>query len=151
MQLKDVMTRHVATARPDNTIAEAAEKMRSLDIGPLPVTEGAKVVGVLTDRDITTRAVAEGRDPRSTRVGDIMTRDVFFCFEDQDVKEAATLMSDLQVRRLLILDRESNLAGIVSLGDLALEAGDDKMTAKVLNRVSQPAHGTLPERARDHR
>src|SRR5262245_41823587 len=145
------MTRNVATARPDTTVAEAAEKMRAFDVGPLPVCDGASVVGLVTDRDITTRAVAAGKDPSATRVADIMTRDVFFCFEDQDVKEAATLMSDLQVRRLLVLDRESNLAGIVSLGDLALESGDERMTAKVLNRASQPAHGTLPERARDHR
>jgi CBS domain-containing protein len=149
MQLRDVMTRHVTTARPDTTVAEAAEKMRALDVGPLPVCEGARVIGMVTDRDITTRAVAAGRDPRVTSVADIMTRDVFFCFEDQDVKEAATLMSDLQVRRLLVLDRDSNLAGIVSLGDLAVESGDDKMTAKILNRVSQPAAGATLDRGRE--
>jgi CBS domain-containing protein len=141
MQLKDVMTRTVTTARPDWTLKEAAVQMRDCDIGPLPVCDGARVVGMVTDRDITIRATAEGRDPAGTRVEDIMTRDVYFCYEDQDVKEAAKLMSDLQVRRLIVLDRSAQLTGIVSLGDLALGAGDDKMSGKILHEVSEPPRG----------
>ena len=143
MQLKDVMTRRVEIARPDNTLEEAALKMRNLDVGPLPVCLGSVVVGILTDRDITVRAIAEGRDPRSTPVAEVMTKDVFYCYEDQDVREAAKLMSDLQVRRLIVLDRDSNLVGIVSLGDLVTDTGDEKLAGRVLNRVSQPSATVL--------
>ena len=138
MQLKDVMTRMVEITRPDAMLRDAASKMRLLDIGPLPVCEGARVVGILTDRDITIRATAEGLDPRTTAVADVMTKDVYFCYEDQDVEEAAKLMSDLQVRRLLVFDRDSNLAGIVSLGDIVTDTGDEKMAGRILHKVSEP-------------
>lgn len=142
MQVRDVMTRMIAVARPETTLKEAAEKMRALDIGALPVCEGAKVEGVVTDRDIVIRAVAEGRDPSTVPVRDVMTREAFFVYDDQEVKDAGKLMSDLQVRRLIVLDRDGGIAGILSLGDLAIDTGDDKMAGKVLNKVSQPTHDT---------
>ena len=92
MQVKDVMTRGAEVVRPDATLQEAASKMKSLDIGPLPVCDGDKIIGMLTDRDITVRATAKGLDPKQTRVREVMSKELITCLEDQDVKEAAELM-----------------------------------------------------------
>jgi CBS domain-containing protein len=94
---------------------------------------------MLTDRDIAVRAVAEGRDPKTARVRDAMTPEVVYCFEDQDIQEAARLMKDKQIRRLVVLDRDKRLAGILSLGDLAVDTGDEKLAGETLERVSEPA------------
>lgn len=142
MQLKDVMTRGVEVVPPDTTLKEAAEKMRKLDVGPLPVCDGERLLGMLTDRDITVRAVAEGRNPTATKVREVMTPDIIYCFEDQDVREAARLMEKHQIRRLPILSRDKRLVGIVSLGDLAVGTGDQKLAGKVLEQVSEPAEPT---------
>jgi len=107
-------------------------------VGPLPICDNDRLVGMLTDRDITVRAVAEGKDPRATRVRDVMTEGVCYCFEDDDVADAARLMKENQIRRLLVLDRNKRLAGIVSLGDLAVETGDEHLAGQTLERVSQP-------------
>src|SRR6266540_3362426 len=100
MQVKDVMTRGVECVGPDATLREAARKMRDLDVGPLPVCENDRLVGILTDRDITVRAVAEGHDPADSRVRDIMTHGIDYCFDDDDVTEAAWHMETKQIRRL---------------------------------------------------
>src|ERR671937_1268828 len=101
MQVKEVMTHGVECIRPEATLQEAATKMKELDVGPLPVCgDDDRLVGMLTDRDITIRAVAEGQDPKTARVQDVMTPDITYCFEDQDVKEAARLMEEKQIRRL---------------------------------------------------
>lgn len=139
MQLKDVMTRDIEVVHPDAMLVEAAEKMKALDIGPLPVSDGDRIVGMLTDRDITVRAIAEGRDPKTTKVREAMTPHIVYCFEDQDVKEAAKLMQEKQIRRLVVLSREKRLVGIVALGDLAVDPGDEKLSGKVLKEVSEPA------------
>jgi CBS domain-containing protein len=118
---------------------EAAQKMAALDVGPLPVCTGDKLVGMLTDRDITVRATAEGRDPKTTRVSEVMTPDVLYAFEDQDISEAARLMADHQIRRLVVLNRDKHLVGIVSLGDLAVQTGDVLQAGETLERVSEPA------------
>jgi len=139
MWIRDIMTRDVECAWPDDTLQEAALKMKALDVGPLPVCDSDRVVGMLTDRDITIRAVAEGRDPKSTRVRDVMTPNVVSCSEDDPVEEAARLMQERQIRRLLVLDRNQRLVGIVSLGDLAAETGDPHRMGEVLQDVSEPA------------
>jgi CBS domain-containing protein len=139
MWIRDIMTRNVECVWPDDTLQEAALRMKELDVGPMPVCDYDRVVGMLTDRDITVRAVAEGRDPRSTRVRDVMTRNVVSCSEDDAVEEAARLMQERQIRRLLVLDRDKRLIGIVSLGDLASEAEDPYRMAEVLQDVSVPA------------
>src|SRR5450432_825682 len=126
MKIKDVMTRGVEVVRPDATLQEAAAKMKSLDVGPVPVCENDRVLGIITDRDIVVRAVAEGRDARTTRVEDVMTREVFSCGEEDDVKDAAKTMKQRQIRRLVVLTADKRLAGIVSLGDIAVDTGDDK-------------------------
>ena len=120
VRVHEVMMRNVEVLHPDNTLEEAAEKMKRFDIGPLPVCEGDKLVGMITDRDIIVRSVAQGEDPTTDRVRDVMTPEVIFCcFEDQDVAEAARLMQEKQVHQLPVLSRDKRLVGIVSLGDLA--------------------------------
>jgi CBS domain-containing protein len=143
MQLKDVMTRDVEVIHPDAPIEEAAAKMKALDVGPVPVCDGDRLLGILTDRDITVRATAAGRDPKATKVREVMTPEVVYCFEDQDVREAARLMQEKQIRRLVVLNRDKRLVGIVALGDLAVETGDERLAGEVVERVSEPAR---PER-----
>ena len=140
MQVKDVMTRGVECVRPDDNIAAAAQKMKDLDVGALPVCgEGDRLKGMITDRDITVRATAGCCDPGGTRVSDAMTPNVIYVFEDQDVTEAARLMKENQVRRLVVLNRDKRLVGIVSLGDLAVETGNEKLAGNTLEAVSEPA------------
>jgi len=138
MQVKDVMTRGAQCIAPDATLQEAARQMKGLDVGPLPVCENDRLVGMLTDRDITVRAVADGKDPCKTHVRDAMTEGIAYCFEDDDVADAARLMKEKQIRRLVVLNRDKRLAGIVSLGDLAVETGDEHLAGKTLEHVSQP-------------
>jgi len=139
MQLKDVMTRQVEVIHPEASLWEAAQKMATLDVGPLPVCAGDQLVGMLTDRDITVRATAAGRDPKTTRVHEVMTPDVLYAFEDQDISEATWLMTEHQVRRLVVLNRDKQLVGIVSLGDLAVQTGDAWQTGQALEGISEPA------------
>jgi CBS domain-containing protein len=139
MQVKEVMTRGAECVRPDDTLQQAARKMRDLDVGPLPVCDNDRLAGMLTDRDITVRAVAEGRDPKSAKVRDAMSEGVCYCFEDDDVSDAARLMKEKQVRRLVVLNSDKRLVGIVSLGDLAVETGDQKLAGQTLERVSRPS------------
>jgi CBS domain-containing protein len=139
MQLKDVMTGQVEVVHPEASLWEAAQKMAALDVGPLPVCTGDQLVGMLTDRDITVRATAEGRDPKTTRVHEVMTPDVLYAFEDQDISEATWLMTEYQIRRLVVLNRDKQLVGIVSLGDLAVQTGDTWQAGQTLERISEPA------------
>jgi len=140
MKVKGVMTRGVECVRPDDTLQEAARKMKTLDVGPLPVCgDNDRIVGMVTDRDIVIRAVAEGRDPRTSKVQDAMTEGVCYCFEEDDVQEAARIMREEQIRRLVVLNSDKRPAGIVSLGDLTTETGGDQQVAgKTLEGVSQP-------------
>src|SRR3954470_1091609 len=109
MKVKDVMTKSVEFVLPDSGVQEAAAKMQALNVGPMPVCEGTKVVGMLTDRDIVVRLVAEGRDARRTKVRDVMTRDVVCCKDDADVKDVARLMKEHQIRRVIVLDGQQKL------------------------------------------
>jgi CBS domain-containing protein len=138
MQLKDVMTPGGEVIAPDASIYEAAQKMSHLDIGPLPVCEDNRLIGMLTDRDITVRAVAAGRDPVTTLVRDVMTPDIVYGFDDQDIADAARLMEQYQIRRLPVLNRNKQLVGMVALGDLAVHPGALPMAAEVLEQVSEP-------------
>ena len=147
MKIKEVMTRAVETVRPDQSIQEAAAKMKSLDVGPIPVTDGDRLVGMLTDRDIVLRAVADGRDPRTTKVRDAMTSDVVCCKEDDDVKDAAKKMKDRQIRRIVVVDAGQKVCGIVSLGDIAVDTHNDRMSGDVLEEVSRPSHQATTTRS----
>ena len=105
MLVKEIMTHNAEVISPGDTLEQAARKMDELNIGPLPVCEGNRVVGILTDRDITVRATAAGCDPKAVLVYEAMSHDVIFCHEDEDVQEAARLMKEKQVRRLLVMNR----------------------------------------------
>jgi CBS domain-containing protein len=128
MNVRDVMSRDVKLASPGDTLQKAAQMMESIDAGGLPVGENDRLVGILTDRDITLRAVAKGKSPSECKVRDVMSQDIKYIYEDESVDDAARNMRDLQVRRLPVLNREKRLVGIVALGDLALNkprpAGD---------------------------
>ena len=139
MQLREVMTPNVEVIGSNIRLKDAAAKMKELDVGLMPVCDGEKLRGLLTDRDITVRATAEGRDPSKTKVSEIMSADIVFCFEDQEIEEAISLMEVKQIRRVPILDRDKHLVGIVSLGDIAVRAGDQKLTGETLREVSEPA------------
>jgi CBS domain-containing protein len=127
MRVKEAMTAGARMISPEDTIQEAAQKMRDFDIGLLPVCEGERLVGMITDRDIAVRSSATGDDPWTGHVRDVMTPRVYYCFEDQDVAEAARVMREKRVRRLVVLDHDRHMSGMVSLGDLATRA--DKQTA----------------------
>lgn len=142
MRVSEIMTSGFDTIDSTTSLTEAAKKMKSLDVGFLPVREGRDLVGVLTDRDIVVRALAMEFDPDSTRVGDIATHNVIFCYEDISVEEAARLMEEHQIRRLIACDYDGNPVGIVSLGDLAVRTGQDRLSGETLERISEPALST---------
>jgi CBS domain-containing protein len=143
MVLDQIMTRDLETVLPDDNLEWAARRMRDRDVGSLPVWDGRRLVGIITDRDITVRATAQGGAPWEMRVRTIMTPDPVCCYEDQDVRSAARLMEEHQVRRLPVLRRDGGLAGIVALADLSLRTEDANLPAAVLRQVSLAAE---PER-----
>jgi CBS domain-containing protein len=140
MQVKDVMTRAVQMIPPHGSLQEAAELMKALDVGSLLVGEGDRLAGIITDRDIAVRAVAEGQDCWEGKVRDAMSMDIACCGVDDDVEVARQLMQEHQIRRLPVLDHNGHLVGIVSLGDLAVHAGDACASGETLQAVSQPSH-----------
>ena len=139
MKVSEVTTRNAECTRPEATLQEAAERMKALDVGSLPVCDNDQLVGVLTDRDITVRCVAEGHDPRTDHVRDAMTPQVHYCFEDNDVTDAAEIMRQRQVRRLPVLNHDKRMVGIVALGDLAVEDGNEQLAGHALEGISEPA------------
>jgi CBS domain-containing protein len=145
MKLSEIMTREVEIIQPDDTLRLAAQKMRDRDIGFLPVCDGDSLMGVLSDRDITIRAFADGMDINVMLGRDLMTTPAIYCFDDQDVKDAAKLMGENQIRRLVILGRESErVVGVISLGDLARKGITD-ISGQVLQRVSEPENQETPK------
>jgi CBS domain-containing protein len=136
MQLKEFINYRVEVVHPHDTLQHAAEKMKDLDVGSMPVCEGQRLVGILTDRDITIRATAKGQDPTKTEVRDIMTPDVLYCFENQEVEEAARIMQENQVRRLFVLNKDEELVGITSLGELATVTGNRVLAGETLEKIS---------------
>jgi CBS domain-containing protein len=144
MKVRDIMTPNVEMILPDVSLKEAAARMRDLDVGALPVADGTDIVGILTDRDICVRGVAQGLDPATGKVRDCMTRDVISCYDDQDISEAAKLMEDKQVRRLLVYTRKEQPCGILSLGDLAVHSKNEHLVWEALERVSEPSHAPGP-------
>ena len=143
MLLRDMMTARIEDISADATLMQAAETMKLRDIGAIPVRENDRLVGMITDRDIVVRAVAEGRDLKKTRVREAMSRDISFCYEDDSVESAAKLMEVKQIRRLLVFDRSERAIGIVSLGDLAVRNHDNQLSGQVLQRVSKPSQATV--------
>src|SRR4051794_35648006 len=136
MKVSEVMTRDVQTIRPDEPVQQAASFMLSADAGSIPVTDGDRLIGMITDRDIAVRGIAKGYGP-DTPVRELMTDEVICAREDDDVDDVATKMSEAQVRRLPVIDRDERLCGIVSLGDLSRDADEDT-AAEALQGVSEP-------------
>jgi CBS domain-containing protein len=135
--VSEAMTRDVRVANPDHTIQAAAKIMAEIDSGVLPVAENDQLVGMITDRDIAVRAVAKGKGP-DTRVREVMSPDVKYCFEDEPVSHVAQNMGDIQLRRLPVVNREKRLVGILSLGDLA-QAQGSRPAGQALAGISQPS------------
>ena len=137
-QLKDLMSRDVKVVGPDVTIADAARMMRDGDFGMLPVSDNDRMIGTISDRDIAIRAVAEGKGA-DTKVRDVMSEGIAWAYEDDSVEKAAKLMSERQVRRLPVVDRDKRLIGIVALGDFAVERSQIQPAAQALSEISKPS------------
>lgn len=137
MQVREAMTTDVQLIDPEQTLREAARLMADRDIGALPIRDGDRLVGLVTDRDITIRAVAEGKSP-DTPVRDVMSKDVKYCFEDEELAHIAQNMGDIQMKRLVVLDRNKQLVGIVSLADIANTEGAEEAGEAVCG-ISEPS------------
>lgn len=137
-KLKDLMSRDVKVINPEMSIREAATHMLEGDFGMLPVGENDRMIGTITDRDIAIRAVAVGKDS-STKVRDVMTEGIAWVFEDESVEDATKMMSDRQVRRLPVVDRNKRLVGIIALGDFAVESSEIRPAAAALSEISKPS------------
>jgi CBS domain-containing protein len=142
MQAREVMTRDVVTIRPDATIREAARTMDDLNVGALPVCDGRRLVGIITDRDITVRATADGMLPAQTPVQAVMTEEVCWCFDDDSVEEIERAMARRQIRRMPVVDGDKRLVGVVALGDLATDrAAGTERTLRSISEPSEPRRG----------
>jgi CBS domain-containing protein len=139
MQVHEAMTREVIWISPDVTLAEAARTMKAFDVGALPVCAGARLVGIITDRDLAIRATAEGRDPVQTLVSDVMTMEAVCCFEAEPLVTAAHLMRRWQIRRIVVVDHLGALAGILTLTDLALNSREPGLAPLVLSSILRPS------------
>ncbi len=139
MNVKEIMTCNAETIDSQATLVEAAERMKQLEVGALPVWESGELAGMITDRDITVRGVAQGKDPTTTRVNEVMTPEVFYCFADDDIHEAAELMEEKCIHRLLVLDESNEPAGFVSLADFAVKSRDERLAWEILEKISEPA------------
>ena len=137
MKVREIMTTNVECVSPDAGLLELANKMKTLDVGFIPICESDRVVGTVTDRDIVIRGLAGGKSINTCKAQDIMTKDVFWCFEDEDVKEVASKMREKEVRRMLILNPEKRLVGVVSIGDISKV--EEKESGKTLKDITEAA------------
>jgi CBS domain-containing protein len=139
MKISEIMTTSFEMIDSTNSLREAAQRMKSLNVGFLPVKEGTMLLGVLTDRDIVVRALAQGRNPDTTQVKDIISSEIVYCYEDDSIEDAARLMEEHQVRRLIVTDHDRTPVGIVSLGDIAVTTGEERLSGEALEQISEPA------------
>ena len=137
-RIADIMTRSVAVAQRDETLQAAAQRMRDMDVGALPVVDGKALAGMVTDRDITVRGVAEGMIPQESLVSDVMTEDVRWCRDTDSVADVLARWASAQVRRLAVLDANNEIVGIVALGDIATRQSAN--TDETLREISTPGH-----------
>jgi CBS domain-containing protein len=136
MRVSEIMTRDIETVTPNTTLMAAARLMRRRNIGFLPVIDGTTVIGVLTDRDIVTRGIGEGRDPRFVTAREVMTRVPIWCYEDDVLTEAAVLLEESHIRRLLVLSHDRTLVGLLSLDDLARRMSSDRLLGNVVRQIT---------------
>jgi CBS domain-containing protein len=137
MKIREIMTTNVECVSPDAGVYELANKMKTLDVGFVPICESDRLVGTVTDRDIVVRGIAGGRDITTLNARDIMTHDAFYCFEEDNVKDVAARMREKEVRRMLILNSDKRLVGVVSLGDIAKV--EEKESGKTLKGITDAA------------
>lgn len=141
MLVHEIMSANAECLEPTSNLRQAAQQMQRLDVGFLPICgEDNRLQGMLTDRDIVIRAVAAGRDLEQTSAAEIMSPEIHYCFDDQSVEQAANLMEGEQIRRLVVLNRDKNLVGILSLGDIAARGHNDQLSGEALEKVCEPAH-----------
>lgn len=136
MKIRECMTKDVQMLRPENTVQDAARLMADCDVGSVPITDGDRLIGMVTDRDIVVRAVCEGKGP-STSLREVMSPEIMYCFEDDDAKAVAQNMSDIKVRRLPVMSRDKRLVGIIAIGDLASEK-NARLVGQALCGISKP-------------
>jgi CBS domain-containing protein len=137
-QVSQAMTRGVRSLTPGETVMKAAQAMQELDVGVIPVCDGDRLVGMVTDRDIVLRGVAQGRAADKTPLSDVMTREACWCYEDQSVEEAVEQMREAQIRRMPVVDHDKHLVGMLSLGDVATKA-DAGEGGEALQDISEPS------------
>jgi len=137
-KLKEIMTPFVESILPEATVQDAAMKMKDLNVGAIPVCDEGALLGMVTDRDLVVRVLAEGRDHKEVTVNEAMSPDIVYCFEDDDTDKASKIMADRQIRRLPILSGEEKLVGIISLADLATRGSERQSSCEVLEQVSSP-------------
>ncbi|WP_425411044.1 CBS domain-containing protein [Hyphococcus sp.] len=139
MKISEVMSKDCKYCGPDDAVTQAAQLMASEDFGAVPIAKNDHLVGMLTDRDIVIRGVAKGRDVTRVKAGELMSDNMYYCYDDEDTKAVADNMGELQVRRLPVVNRDKRLVGIVSLGDLSTEA-KQRHAGEALREISEPAH-----------
>ena len=139
MQVKDIMTHNAETIESSANLMEAGRKMKILEVGALPVCEGDNLVGMVTGRDMIIRAVAEGKNPCSVHISEIMTPEIFHCYENDDIHEAAEMMENKSIHRLLVLSSDNRPTGFVSLADFAVKSRDERLAWEILEKISEPA------------
>jgi CBS domain-containing protein len=138
IKIREIMTRDVVTIGSKSSVADAAAVMRDRDVGMLPVCDGGKILGIITDRDITVRVVAGGHDPKKVKVLQMMTPEVVYSYDHEDVLDAIEGMEERQIRRNVVLNRRKKLVGVISLGDVAVDIGNQALAGEALQMVSAP-------------
>ncbi|MES2205929.1 MAG: CBS domain-containing protein [Pseudomonadota bacterium] len=141
--ISEIMSTDVKVLKPDNSLQTAAQLMSELNVGGIPVCDGDKLIGMVTDRDIAIRGVAYGKDINKTTIKEVMSSDVHWCFDDQQIEEVSEKMSDIQIRRIPVMNRQKKLVGIVSLGDIAAKHSS-REAAETLKDISYPAKPATP-------
>ena len=140
MRVKEVMSTHTEFLAPGDSLAKVAEEMRKHDYGFMPIGEGDKLIGIVTDRDITIRGVAKGKKLDGLTAKDVMTKKVLYCYEDQPIEEVAKNMGEQQVHRLIVLDRNKRLKGVISLGDIARKCKDEQLLGQTTEEICEKTH-----------
>lgn len=136
--VKEIMTKNPDALSDDMTLEQAAAEMQKYDFGFIPIKHENKVIGVVTDRDLVVRCIAKGEDPKQTTLKDIMTEEVLFCHDDDDLSKAIKMMSDNQIHRLAVYDKQNNLCGVISMGDIARKNKDASLLGKLTEAIRQP-------------
>ncbi len=140
MKVREIMSSPVEMIAPDVMVTEAAEKMKSRDVGVLPVEKDGDIVGIITDRDIVVRVIADGLDPQRTPVSKAMTSGAVCCSEDTDMEEAARIMEEKQIHRLVVIGDDNTISGVLSIGDIAIKMKDEHILHEVLEKICEPSH-----------